>query len=425
MRYLAMRNFLVLFLLLFNLFLQAQSVDDRITGKTDRLDAIELESNQILSELEELRMEWIRKEMDGLGYPKSSQSFQLVKHLALALGYAEEHEQAAWVQHVVIPEVEFANVSRTNDFRTDSLVKTGTAVETDYFLKEVMPDGELKFDGFGYDRGHLAPSADFRWSQKALSESYFYSNMSPQKPEFNRERWAELESWIRTYVIDFQEPVFVVTGPILKDGLPTQGENKVSIPAQFYKIVLDLTGDEKKAIAFLMPNDHCAYPVSGYVTSVDEIEKLTGLDFFSSLDDAEESKLESMNSMDNWIHKDNDEFGEVAPLKAPLPKGYFNTLQAKYKVGDKTNICGTVVATKKSRKEAIYLNFDQKYPRNVFYATIWKNNQNNFSFDPETEFLGKQVCVFGKVEYYGDQARISVNREEQVTYWEDVLEEND
>lgn len=402
-----------------------QSVDDRIKNKTDRIDSIEIESKRILEELEELRMEWIRKEMDGLGYPISSNNYPVIKHAALSLGYAEEHEQAAWVQHVVIPEVEFANVSRTNDFRTDSLVKTGTAEETDYFLKEVMPDGEMKYDGFGYDRGHLAPSADFRWSQKALSESYFYSNMSPQKPEFNRERWAELESWIRTYVIDFQEPVFVVTGPILKEGLPSQGENEVSIPAQFYKIVLDLTGDEKKAIAFLMPNDHCAYPVSGYVTSVDQIEKLTGLDFFSSLDDTEESKLESMNSMDNWIHQDNDEFGEVTPLKAPLPKGYFNTLQAKYKVGDKTNICGTVVATKKSRKEAIYLNFDQKYPRNVFYATIWKNNQNNFSFDPEKEFLGKQVCVFGKVEYYGDQARISVNREEQVTYWEDVLEEND
>lgn len=398
----------------------AQNVEERIKSQTDRLDAIDNESKQILGILEKLRLEWIREQMDVLDYPKAEATYQLVKHAALALGYAEEHEQAAWVQHVVIPEVEFANVSRTNDFRTDSLVKTGTAEETDYFLKEVMPDGEMKYDGFGYDRGHLAPSADFRWSQKALSESYFYSNMSPQKPEFNRERWAELESWIRTYVIDFQEPVFVVTGPILKDRLPTQGENKVSIPAQFYKIVLDLTGDEKKAIAFLMPNDHCAYPVSGYVTSVDEVEELTGLDFFSSLDNEEETKLEAMNSMDNWIHKDNDEFGEVAPLKAPLPKGYFNTLQAKYKVGDKTNICGTVVATKKSRKEAIYLNFDQKYPRNVFYATIWKNNQNNFSFDPEKEFLGKQICVYGKVDYYGNQARISVNREEQVTYWEDV-----
>lgn len=425
LRYLGMRTVVLAFGLFWTSNVFGQGVEDRISERTDRLAAIETESKSILNELEELRMEWIREQLDKLGYPKSVQEFETVKHSALTLGYSEKDEQAAWVQHIVIPEVEFANVSRTNDFRIDSLVTTGSAEETDYFLKEVQPDGELKYDGFGYDRGHLAPSADFRWSQKALSESYFYSNMSPQKPEFNRERWAELESWVRTYVIDFQEPVYVVTGPVLKEGLEQQGGNKVSIPAQFYKIILDLTGDEHKAIAFLMPNDHCAYPVSGYVTSVDEIEKLTGLDFFSTLDDVEESQLEAMNSIDSWIHSNSDEFGEVSPLKPPLPKGYFNTLQAKYKVGEKTNICGTVVATKKSRKEAIYLNFDQKYPRNVFYATIWKDNQNNFSFDPEKEFLGKQVCVFGKVEYYGDQARISVNREEQVTYWEDVIEEKD
>ncbi|MBI1286336.1 MAG: DNA/RNA non-specific endonuclease [Flavobacteriales bacterium] len=420
-----MRQLVFSLLLCVSFFVSAQSVDEKIAAKEQRLEEIDLEKKQILTDLEELRLAWIREQLDELGYPKSSTPYEIVKHSALTLGYAEQFEQAAWVQHVVIPEVEFANVSRTNDFRPDSLVSTGSSVEQDYFLKEIMPDGEMKYDGFGNDRGHLAPSADFRWSQKALSESYFYSNMSPQKPEFNRERWAELESWVRTYVIDFNEPVFVVTGPILKDGLPKQGQDSVAIPAQFYKIVLDLSGDEKKAIAFLMPNDHCAYPVSGYVTSVDEIEKLTGLDFFSSLDDAEEAKLEAMNSMDGWIHSENNEFGEVSPLKPPLPKGYFNTLQAKYKVGEKTNICGTVVATKKSRKEAIYLNFDQKYPRNVFYATIWKDNQNNFSYDPEKEFLGKQICVFGKVEYYGDQARISVNREEQVTYWEDVIGEDE
>ena len=397
-----------------------QQIDQKITLKKNRLAEIEHESDRILDELETLRLAWIREQMDKLGYPISQRELQIVKHSALTLGYSEPDEQAAWVQHMVIPEVEFANVSRTNDFRVDSLVTTGSAEETDYFLKSVAADGELIYDGFGYDRGHLAPSADFRWSQKALSESYFYSNMSPQKPEFNRERWAELESWIRTYVVDFKEPVYVVTGPVLKEGLKQQGGNKVSIPQQFYKIVLDLNGDDKKAIAFLMPNDHCAYPVSGYVTSVNEIEKLTGLDFFASLDDAEEEKLEAMNTMDNWIHSDNERFGEVAPLKAPLPKGYFNTLQAKYKVGEKTNICGTVVASKKSRKDAIYLNFDQKYPRNVFYASIWKDNQNNFSFDPEKEFLGKVICVYGKVESYNDQVRISVNREEQVTYWEDV-----
>jgi endonuclease G len=422
---LAMRLFLLAILLASSPVINGQEIDQQITSKTKRLSEIEVETEQILDELEGLRLQWIRKELDQIGYPKYTEDIQIVKHSALTLGYSEKHEQAAWVQHIVIPEVEFANVSRTNDFRIDSLVSTGSSQEEDYFLKKIAADGTMEFDGFGYDRGHLAPSADFRWSQKALSESYFYSNMSPQKPEFNRERWAELESWIRTYVIDFNEAVYVVTGPVLKDGLKQQGGNQVSIPELFYKIVFDLGGDEKRAIAFLMPNEHCAYPISGYVTSVDSIEKLTGLDFFSSLEDTEENRLEAMNTMEGWVHEDNSEFGEVAPLKAPLPKGHFNTLQAKYKVGEKTKICGTVVASKRSRKDAVYLNFDQKYPRNVFYASIWKNNQNNFSYDPEKEFLGKIICVEGKVELYNDQARISVNREEQVSYWEDVIGEKE
>ena len=425
LRYLAMRIWLLVSLLFLFVSANSQTITNQIAGFQNRLIEVEAEKETILDSLETFRLAWIREQMDAMGYPISVKKEEVIKHIALTLGYSEKHEQAAWVMHMVIPEVEFANVSRTNDFRPDTLITTGSSIEQDYFLKKVLPDGELEYDGFGYDRGHLAPSADFRWSQKALSESYFYSNMSPQKPEFNRERWAELESWIRTYVIDFKRSVFVVTGPVLKDGLKQQGVNKVSIPEQFYKIILDLDGEDKKAIAFLMPNDYCAYPVSGYVTSVNEVEKLTGLDFFSLLSDEEEDRLEAISSMDGWLHEENDEFGEVAPLKAPLPKGYFNTLQAKYKVGEKTRICGKVVATKKSRKEAIYLNFDQKYPRNVFYASIWKNNQNNFSYDPEKEFLGKTICVFGKVESYNDQARISVNREEQVTYWEDVVGEND
>lgn len=420
-----MRIFILLIFLSIFLGSFAQNVDQKLQAKEQRLVELEKEKDQVLDELETLRMSWIQQHLDQMGYPKPADGLQIVKHSAFTLGYSEPHEQAAWVQHIVIPEVEFANVSRTNDFRIDSMIATGSSQEEDYFLKKVAEDGSMEYDGFGYDRGHLAPSADFRWSQKALSESYFYSNMSPQKPEFNRERWAELESWVRTYVIDYKEPVYVVTGPVLKDGLKQQGGNGVSIPEQFYKIILDVEGAEHKAIAFLMPNEPCAYPITGYLTSIDEIEKLTGLDFFSSLKDDEEAVLEAMNSMDGWVKEENSAFGEVAPLKAPLPKGYFNTLQAKYKVGEKTKICGTVVAAKRSRKDAVYLNFDQKYPRNVFYASIWKNNQNNFSYDPEKEFLGKTICVEGKVELYNDQARISVNREEQVTYWEDVIGEKD
>jgi exonuclease VII large subunit len=80
-----------------------------------------------------------------------------------------------------------------------------------------------------------------------------------------------------------------------------------------------------------------------------------------------------------------------------------------------------VVSSKKSRKEAVYLNFDRKYPNSPFYATIWKNNQNNFSYDPEKQLMGKTICVKGEVTVYDGKPRMSINKEQQITFWEDVV----
>lgn len=164
-------------------------------------------------------------------------------HSCMALVYDEAHEQAKWVAHMVLPDIMEGKISRSNDFRTDPLVKTGSTDETDYFLKTQQPNGSYTYDGFGYDRGHLAPSADFRWSLKALSESYLYSNMSPQLPEFNRELWSGLEDKVRAYI--YRNPtsrLFVVTGPILDAKPPVieRSVNKVAIPKAFFKVLLDL-----------------------------------------------------------------------------------------------------------------------------------------------------------------------------------------
>ncbi|MGB0918778.1 MAG: hypothetical protein ACPGU4_14380, partial [Flavobacteriales bacterium] len=125
MRYLGMRITFFLLFLCFVEFVSGQSVENQIVTKQQKMVEIELQSDQLVGELEALRLLRIREQMDELGYPASEESLQTVHHIALSLGYSEPDEQAAWVQHMVIPEVEFANVSRTNDFRSDSLVKTG------------------------------------------------------------------------------------------------------------------------------------------------------------------------------------------------------------------------------------------------------------------------------------------------------------
>jgi len=196
------QTFLIL-LCLFSLATFAQNqLETQLSQLEDRLDALDNEREKIYGEMEELQLQHVRSELDRIGFPTVNDGEQLVHHTAMSLCYNEPHEQPTWVMHAVLPAVEFGNVTRTNDFRIDEQVTTGSADKPDYWES-------------GYDRGHLAPSADFRWSEKAVSESFYYSNMSPQKPEFNRESWSNLEAWVRRYVGDFREPVFVVTGGIL------------------------------------------------------------------------------------------------------------------------------------------------------------------------------------------------------------------
>jgi endonuclease G len=404
------RLFTFAFLFIFHVVPAQTALELQINALEERLIDLDRQRERIYAEMEGLQLGYVRQELDRVGFPKIGVGQELIHHSAMSLCYSEKDEQATWVMHVVLPAVDFGNVSRTNDFREDKKVTTGSAEKKDYWNS-------------GYDRGHLAPSADFRWSEKAVSESFFYSNMSPQLPEFNRQSWSDLEAWVRRYVSDFQEPVFVVTGGILTDeGLQNLGPNEVTIPKRYYKIVMDLYGDERKGIAFIMQNGVNEYPVVSYATTINEVERITGIDFFASLPDDEEERLESMDAIAPWIHEEAAAFGEAVPLKATsLPKGYFNSIQAKYQQGKTVNVCGTIVSSKKSRKEAVYLNFDRKYPNSPFYATIWKNNQNNFTYDPEKELIGKTICVKGEVTVYDGKPRMSINKEQQITFWEDVV----
>ena len=203
-------------LLLASLALGAQPLEQELQRIQSQLDQLEEQRQALLLELEDIKLRRVQRDLLAMGLPGED----YIMHSAMALSYAEPFEQARWVAHIILPDVLEGTVGRTNDFRPDPKVATGTAVEADYFLKYLQADSTYEYDGFGYDRGHLAPSADFRWSERALSESYFYSNMSPQVAALNRERWAELEAVIRGY-LNGKSPrqLYVVTGPVLEEGL--------------------------------------------------------------------------------------------------------------------------------------------------------------------------------------------------------------
>lgn len=367
--------------------------------------------------LEDLQLDEINQELQTFFLPKIDSSENLISHKALFLVYDEHHEQAKWVLHKISTNILDGKVSRTNDFRIDPLVKSGSAEEKDYFLKTKKENGKFNYDGFGYDRGHLAPSADFRWSKKALSESYYYSNMSPQLPTFNRERWAELESLIRGYVYENKSDLIVYTGPILNLNLKKvpRSVNGVSIPEQFFKVVIDFKA--KKAIAYLMPQEKSNYPIEYYATTIDEIETITGIDFLHQLDDETETLMENQKDIAFWLPEKQK--SDAIPFKeGSLGKGKFNTVQASMFIdsGEKKEICGTVVSTHLSKNKHTFLNLDKSFPNQIFSLTIWNSNLHNFSYQPHVELKNKKVCVRGKITDNKGVATMNIENERAINF---------
>lgn len=385
-------------LLLLSTLTFAQTTAQQIENNERIIKELEKQQAEILGKQEDLRLEKIREDLLSIGYPTSKSDCQIVEHKALTLCYAESHEQAAWVAHIVIPQVTTGNLNRTNDFRPDKKVKTGSAVKDDYWYS-------------GYDRGHIAPSADFRWTRKGVSESYLYSNMTPQLAELNRERWAELEGFVRNYVISRGRQVHVVAGGVLTDGLSQIGDNQVSVPKLYYKVALD--EEEKQAIGFILPNTECEYPLESYAVSIDSVEALTGINFFPNLPERHEARFD----LNDWATETSKQWviTDVAPLRPPLPDGKYNTVQARLHEGKTITVCGTVVATKYSKKSgATFLNLDKKFPNQLFSISIWQNNRSNFDYAPDKALLGKQVCVTGEVSMYQGKPTMNIKNSSQL-----------
>ncbi|MCZ4693463.1 DNA/RNA non-specific endonuclease [Ancylomarina euxinus] len=211
---------------------------------------------------------------------------EIVKHKNYILSYSEKFEQAQWVAYELIAAETIGLVKRADNFRPDPIVKTGSANLNDY-------------RGSGYDRGHLAPAADMGFSEAAMSESFYMSNMSPQRPSFNRGIWKNLEIQVRNWAKAYDK-IYVVTGAVLKPGLPIIGKNRVAVPEKYYKIIFREKAGQSDMIAFLLANKKSEQPLSSFIVSVDQLEKLTGLDFFPQLPDDLENKLEAQQNALKW-----------------------------------------------------------------------------------------------------------------------------
>ena len=226
----------------------------------------------------------------ALGVPGPAD--QVLDRDGYALGYSSSARQPLWVTYrLTASEVTNRVVRRTDDFQPDPWIETEPVTPADYLRS-------------GYDRGHLAPAADMLWSSNVMVESFLMSNMSPQRPAFNRGIWARLEQAVRQIAVR-EGSVFVVTGPVfdLTNGVFESantanrsplaiGRTGVRVPDGYYKVLLDET-PPRKAIGFILPNAGSNRPLGEFACTVDDVERATGLDFFQGLDDPSESELES------------------------------------------------------------------------------------------------------------------------------------
>ncbi|MCO4823001.1 MAG: DNA/RNA non-specific endonuclease [Flavobacteriaceae bacterium] len=216
----------------------------------------------------------------------TSTTNQIVHHQNYSLSYKEEHEQAEWVAY----ELKKSHLAKSNHkrpyFESDPMVKTKSANWRNY-------------KNSNYDRGHLCPAGDRRYSKEAYDETFLTSNISPQRHDFNSGIWNVLEQKTRYWAAKY-DGVFVVTGGVLESNLRTIGEEHVAVPNYFYKVLLDYNSGDPKMIGFLMEHENSNKALYHYVVAVDKIEALTGIDFFPQLDDEIEDPLEASSSYKHW-----------------------------------------------------------------------------------------------------------------------------
>jgi endonuclease G len=227
------------------------------------------------------------------GYPGGRGTVLVKQHFVIL--YDGRYKVPTWVTYHLTRDELQGTESRTNNFRPDTALPPDQRSEL------------VDYRRSGYDRGHMAPAADFKRDQAAMSETFLLSNMAPQRPHLNRQIWAHLEDQVRA-LIQAQGSMWIFTGALYLDSLqsptvPTSyiGPDSVAVPTHFYKVILCEHPDgSHEMFAFVLPN---ALAPQGeprdYIVSVDRVQHLSGLDFFAALPDSEEHRLEAVVNT-NW-----------------------------------------------------------------------------------------------------------------------------
>ncbi|NPA72642.1 MAG: DNA/RNA non-specific endonuclease [Gammaproteobacteria bacterium] len=243
-----------------------------------------------------------RPNMSYMGLPKVESGIatqgwsHVLRNEAYLLEYSESLANPLWVTYKVTDQ-HFKSGKRPSGFKAD--------------WRSIAGIHHKSYTHSGYDRGHMAPNYIIasRYGKSAQHETFLMTNITPQKPKLNQKSWQRLEELVANDFSKWNGDFWVVTGPIFSNTPKTIKGTKVAIPKAFYKILIKPSTPERpaKALAFIFPqNANPRASLMQFVTTIDEVEKQTGIDFFSDLEDEFEESLESGKTPEAW------RLGEVA-----------------------------------------------------------------------------------------------------------------
>lgn len=252
----------------------------------------------IPSDVEEVEVE-AKEEMSEETYPKTVvvNSLEIPKILrdipeqilnrkAYTVSYNKISKCPNWVAWHLTSEHTDGNCQRDNSYYEDENVPEPRATNEDY-------------RGSGWSRGHMCPAADNKWDSMAMRESNLLTNICPQHRNLNSGLWNVIEHDCRKWAKKYGD-VYIVCGPILLNkGHETIGVNKVVVPEAFFKVILRMN-PQPAAIGFIVRNNEGTKKKNQYVNTVDEVERITKIDFFPALPDSIEDKVEAYSNIDDW-----------------------------------------------------------------------------------------------------------------------------
>ncbi len=229
----------------------------------------------------------------ALEIPKLTQSMpeQILTHMAYTASYNYKTKNANWVAwHLTADHTDGPYTRKGIPYAVDDEIKGDRQELTDWYNLDLP-----------LDHGHLCPAGDNKWDKTAMTETFLLSNICPQDRELNGGNWERLENRCRQWARYYGD-LYIATGPIFYSNRPQTIGNGVAIPDAFFKVALCMS-DKPKALGFIYPNEGTRHEMDYYVLTVDEVEEVTGIDFFHYLPDSIEVEVEAQADLQQWRYR--------------------------------------------------------------------------------------------------------------------------